>query len=89
MIHLPLLMIGTTELLLIGGLALLLFGGKKLPELMRGLGKGMQSFKKGMHEPLDENPEQGEAEAAQPEENQSTATEQGTVNPADEEGQKQ
>ena len=53
MAHLPLLMIGTTELLLIGGLALLLFGGKKLPELMRGLGKGMQSFKKGMHEPLD------------------------------------
>lgn len=91
MIHLPLLMIGTTELLLIGGLALLLFGGKKLPELMRGLGKGMQSFKKGMHEPLDENPEHGEEEndAAQQEEKPSTATEQGNVNPADEEGQKQ
>ena len=80
-------MIGTTELLLIGGLALLLFGGKKLPELMRGLGKGMQSFKKGMHEPLDENPENGEAETetAQQEENSSTTNEQGTVNPADEE----
>ena len=87
MIHIPLLMIGTTELLLIGGLALLLFGGKKLPELMRGLGKGMQSFKKGMHEPLDENPENGEAETetAQQEENSSTTNEQGTVNPADEE----
>ena len=47
-----LLFIGTTELLLIGGLALLLFGGKKLPEMMRGLGQGVQSFKKGMKEPL-------------------------------------
>lgn len=54
----PLLFIGTTELLLIGGLALLLFGGKKLPELMKGLGQGLQSFKKGMNEPMPENPEQ-------------------------------
>ena len=37
-----LLFIGTTELLLIGGIALLLFGGKKLPEMMRGLGQGVQ-----------------------------------------------
>lgn len=44
--------IGTTELLLIGGLALLLFGGKKLPEVMRGLGKGVKEFKEGMKEPL-------------------------------------
>lgn len=42
-----LLFIGTTELLLIGGMALLLFGGKKLPEMMKGLGQGVQSFKKG------------------------------------------
>ena len=40
-----LLFIGTSELLLIGGLALLLFGGKKLPEMMRGLGKGVKEFK--------------------------------------------
>lgn len=54
-----LLFIGTTELLLIGGIALLIFGGKKVPELMRGLGKGMQSFKKGMRDPLDdEKPEE-------------------------------
>lgn len=52
-----LLFIGTTELLLIGGLALLLFGGKKLPEMMKGLGQGVQSFKKGMNEPLVEEPE--------------------------------
>ncbi len=42
--------IGTTELLLIGGLALLLVGGKKLPEMMRGLGKGIREFKDGMKE---------------------------------------
>ena len=52
------LFIGTTELLLIGGIALLLFGGKKLPEMMKGLGQGVQSFKKGMSEPmLDEDAE--------------------------------
>lgn len=54
----PLLFIGTTELLLIGGIALLIFGGKKLPEMMKGLGQGVQSFKKGMNEPMPENPEQ-------------------------------
>lgn len=47
-----LLFIGTTELLLISGIALLLFGGKKLPEMMRGLGQGVQSFKKGMNDPV-------------------------------------
>ena len=45
MIHVQLLFIGTTDLLLIGGIALLLFGGKKLPEMMRGLGKGVREFK--------------------------------------------
>ena len=40
-----LLMIGTSELLLVAGIALLLFGGKKLPELMRGMGEGVKSFK--------------------------------------------
>ena len=53
-----LLFIGTTELLLIGGLALLLFGGKKLPEMMKGLGQGVQSFKKGMNEPVVEEQEE-------------------------------
>ncbi|MCM1517037.1 MAG: twin-arginine translocase TatA/TatE family subunit [Pseudoflavonifractor sp.] len=45
--------IGTTELMLIAGLALLLFGGKKLPEMMRGLGKGVSEFKKGVKEVTD------------------------------------
>lgn len=38
-------MIGTSELLLVAGIALLLFGGKKLPELMKGMGEGVKSFK--------------------------------------------
>lgn len=48
------LFVGTTELILLGGLALLLFGGKKLPEMMKGLGQGVQNFKKGMSEPIPE-----------------------------------
>lgn len=61
-----LLFIGTTELLLIAGVALLIFGGKKVPELMKGLGKGVQSFKQGMNEPVQEGKPQevtDEAEA--------------------------
>ena len=38
------------EWLIIALLILLLFGGKKIPELMRGLGKGVHSFKQGMEE---------------------------------------
>jgi sec-independent protein translocase protein TatA len=40
--------LGTTELLLIALMVLLLFGGRKIPELMRGLGKGVKSFKDGV-----------------------------------------
>ncbi|MFZ4521198.1 MAG: Sec-independent protein translocase subunit TatA/TatB [Bacteroidales bacterium] len=40
--------LGTTELILIALVVLLLFGGKKIPELMKGLGKGVKSFKDGM-----------------------------------------
>ncbi|PUZ22181.1 twin-arginine translocase TatA/TatE family subunit [Chitinophaga costaii] len=36
--------VGGTEILLIALVVLLLFGGKKIPELMRGLGKGMREF---------------------------------------------
>ena len=46
--------IGTQEVLLIVLAILLLFGGKKIPELMRGLGKGVKSFKQGMNEVEDE-----------------------------------
>ena len=41
---------GGTEWLLIALVVLLLFGGKKIPELMRGLGKGIGEFKKGKDE---------------------------------------
>ena len=44
-----LLFIGTTEILLIALVILLLFGGRKIPELMRGMGKGVKSFKDGMN----------------------------------------
>ena len=44
-----LLYIGTTEIILIVALVLLLFGGKKIPELMKGLGKGVKSFKDGVN----------------------------------------
>ena len=40
--------IGTSEILLIALVVLLFFGGKKIPELMKGLGKGVTSFKDGM-----------------------------------------
>lgn len=41
--------VGTQELLLILLVSLLLFGGKKIPELMKGLGKGVKSFRDGMN----------------------------------------
>ena len=40
--------IGFTEILLIALVVLLFFGGKKIPELMKGLGKGVKSFKDGV-----------------------------------------
>mgnify|MGYP001170153057 FL=1 len=38
-------MLGTTEIIVIVLVVLLLFGGKKIPELMRGLGRGVREFK--------------------------------------------
>jgi sec-independent protein translocase protein TatA len=42
--------LGPTEIILILAIVLLLFGGKKIPELMRGIGKGVKSFKDGIKE---------------------------------------
>ncbi len=42
--------LGTAEILVIALIILLLFGGRKIPELMKGLGKGVKSFKDGMKE---------------------------------------
>lgn len=47
-------MIGATEIILICAVVLLMFGGKKLPEMMKGMGKGVKSFKEGMAEPTEE-----------------------------------
>jgi len=45
---LPMAFVGGWELIVIALLVILLFGGKKIPELMKGLGKGIKSFKEGM-----------------------------------------
>ena len=44
------LVIGWTEVLVIALVVLLIFGGKKIPEMMKGLGKGVRSFKDGLRE---------------------------------------
>lgn len=46
--------LGTGEIIIICLVILLLFGGRKIPELMKGLGKGVKSFKEGMSEVQDE-----------------------------------
>ena len=46
--------LGMQEILVIALIVLLLFGGKKIPELMKGLGKGVKSFKDGIKEVDDE-----------------------------------
>lgn len=46
--------IGTGEIIIIALIVLLLFGGAKIPELMKGLGKGVKSFRDGLKEVEDE-----------------------------------
>lgn len=48
--------LGWPEIILIVAVVLLLFGGRKIPELMKGLGRGVREFKDGMN-----NPDAGEA----------------------------
>jgi sec-independent protein translocase protein TatA len=57
--------LGTQEIIIILVIVLLLFGGRKIPELMRGLGKGIREFndakdnvKRGIEEGLNESPNQ-------------------------------
>ena len=53
--------LGIQEIIVILVIVLLLFGGKKIPELMRGAGKGVRAFKDGMKEPTtDEEPKKEE-----------------------------
>lgn len=52
-----------SEVLVIALVVLLFFGGKKIPELMKGLGKGVRSFKEGMNnmeKEIEEEPEKKE-----------------------------
>ncbi|ADQ79536.1 twin-arginine translocation protein, TatA/E family subunit [Paludibacter propionicigenes WB4] len=48
--HLLFLNLGAGEIIIIALIVLLLFGGKKIPELMKGIGKGVKSFKEGLNE---------------------------------------
>lgn len=45
---------GTGEIIIIAIIILLLFGGRKIPELMRGIGKGVRNFKEGLNDVTDE-----------------------------------
>ena len=50
------------EILVLALIVLLLFGGKKIPELMKGLGKGVKSFKEGMNEATEITKDEGTEE---------------------------
>lgn len=83
-------MIGATEIMLIGAVVLLIFGGKKLPELMKGMGKGVKSFKEGMAEPsetemqrLVEEEVQRRADAMMSQQNTAAIPEEVTSDPGD------
>ena len=79
-----LLMIGAPEIIFITLIVLLLFGGKKIPELMKGLGKGMRSFKQGMNGE-DEPTDNAAGEPSAPQAKPTSAPEDGCVpNAADE-----
>lgn len=57
--------LGASEIIIIALIVLLLFGGKKIPELMRGLGRGVREFKDaqdGMKEELDDSIKKSEAQ---------------------------
>jgi sec-independent protein translocase protein TatA len=54
--------LGLPEILIIAAIFLLFFGGKKIPEMMRGLGKGMSEFKKASEGHHDEEPTAPKAE---------------------------
>ena len=72
------LVISGWEWIIIAMVILLLFGGKKIPELMRGMGKGLKSFKEGMNEvqsDVDEIKEELRKPASKPEEKTSEDSE--------------
>ncbi len=64
-------MLGTWEIILIVLVILLIFGGKKIPELMRGLGKGVKSFKDGVNGKEEEKDEKSKEENSKEEKSNS------------------
>ncbi len=61
------LVIGFWNVIVIALIVLLLFGGKKVPELMKGLGKGVRSFKEGLNETDDDDTKKLDSGSAKPE----------------------
>jgi sec-independent protein translocase protein TatA len=57
--------IGGQELIIILIIALLIFGGKKIPELMRGLGKGVKEYKNALHS-VDDDEQKGKEDGNSP-----------------------
>ena len=55
--------IGATEIIIIALIILLLFSGRKIPEMMRGIGKGIRSFKEGMKDINEEIKKDSDASA--------------------------
>ena len=55
-------MLGTWEIILIALVILLIFGGKKIPELMKGIGKGMRSFRQGVEGKVDKEEQEEKTE---------------------------
>ncbi len=53
---------GTGEIIVIALVVVLLFGSKKIPELMKGMGKGIKEFKKGMNDIEDKPSDEGKKE---------------------------
>lgn len=58
--------LGMPEIMVIAIIVLLLFGGKKIPELMKGLGKGIKSFKDGMNGKDDDTSSTDKADSTAP-----------------------
>lgn len=68
-------MLGTWEIILIVLVILLIFGGKKIPELMRGLGKGVKSFKDGVNGKEEEKDEKSKEEKSNSEQSERSNSE--------------
>lgn len=70
-------MIGTTEIVLLAAAALLIFGGKKLPQMMRNMGKGVKEFKEGIQgapENFQEGMNEGKQANQKPEQEESSTS---------------